>query len=36
MRERYSVNLMVDNHACKGAPVVIETNPNYYNLCVKS
>ena len=33
MRERYSVNLLVDNHACKGAPVVIETNPNYYNLC---
>ena len=33
MRERYSVNLLVDNHTCEGAPVIIETNPNYYNLC---
>ncbi|MGE4589188.1 MAG: Lon protease family protein [Acidaminococcaceae bacterium] len=33
MKERYTVNLFVDNRTCKGAPVIIETNPNYYNLC---
>lgn len=32
MKERYSVNLLVDNRNCEGAPVVIEINPNYYNL----
>ncbi|MEE9613553.1 MAG: ATP-binding protein [Thermodesulfobacteriota bacterium] len=30
--ERYHVNLMVDNRETKGAPVVVETNPTYYNL----
>ena len=30
--ERYSVNLLVNNKEAKGAPVVIETNPTYYNL----
>ncbi|MFQ5586133.1 MAG: Lon protease family protein [Thermodesulfobacteriota bacterium] len=30
--ERYSVNLLVNNSETKGAPVVIETNPTYYNL----
>ncbi len=29
---RYSVNVFVDNGDLKGAPVVIETNPTYYNL----
>ena len=32
MRERYGVNLLVDNRTCDGAPVVVEINPNYYNL----
>ena len=31
--ERYSVNLLVDNRNCEGSPVIIETNPIYYNLC---
>src|SRR3989337_4533135 len=30
--ERYNVNLLVNNKDIKGAPVVIETNPTYYNL----
>ncbi len=29
---RYSVNVFVDNSDLKGAPVVVERNPNYYNL----
>jgi len=29
---RYKVNLLVDNRLQKGAPVVVETNPSYYNL----
>jgi lon-related putative ATP-dependent protease len=29
---RYSVNLFVNNANCKGVPVEIETNPNYYRL----
>jgi len=29
---RYKVNLFVNNAKQKGAPVVCETNPNYYNL----
>ena len=28
----YRVNLIVDNSSLKGAPVLIETNPNYVNL----
>ncbi|HBR17763.1 MAG TPA: ATP-dependent protease [Deltaproteobacteria bacterium] len=30
--ERYNVNLLVSNKDTKGAPVIIETNPTYYNL----
>jgi lon-related putative ATP-dependent protease len=30
--ERYQVNLIVNNMDTKGAPVVMETNPTYYNL----
>lgn len=29
---RYNVNLFVDNGGCKGAPVVVETHPTYFNL----
>ncbi|TDX51534.1 Lon protease family protein [Orenia marismortui] len=29
---KYQVNLLVDNSKVEGAPVVIETNPTYYNL----
>ncbi|MCG0276364.1 MAG: AAA family ATPase [Thermosediminibacteraceae bacterium] len=29
---RYKVNLFVDNKSTKGAPVIFETNPTYYNL----
>jgi lon-related putative ATP-dependent protease len=29
---RYEVNVLVDNSATKGAPVVVETNPTYPNL----
>ncbi|HEV2440556.1 MAG TPA: ATP-binding protein [bacterium] len=29
---RYQVNLLVDHAETKGAPVIIETNPTYYNL----
>ncbi len=29
---RYKVNLLVDNCDVKGAPVVVETHPTYYNL----
>lgn len=29
---RYEVNLLVDNSQTEGAPVVVETNPTYYNL----
>lgn len=30
--DRYKVNVLVDNSAIEGAPVVIETNPTFYNL----
>lgn len=30
--ERYQVNLIVNNEETRGAPVVVETNPTYYNL----
>lgn len=33
--ERYRVNLLVDRSESLGAPVVIETNPTYYNLVGK-
>ncbi|MFU8795665.1 MAG: AAA family ATPase, partial [Dethiobacteria bacterium] len=29
---RYKVNLLVDNRETRGAPLVYETNPSYYNL----
>lgn len=29
---RYGVNVFVDNNSLKGAPVVVERNPTYYNL----
>lgn len=29
---KYSVNLIVDNSGCKGAPVIFESNPTYLNL----
>jgi lon-related putative ATP-dependent protease len=29
---RYKVNLFVNNRSLKGAPVIYETNPSYYNL----
>jgi lon-related putative ATP-dependent protease len=29
---RYSVNVIVDNSSTKGAPVVMESNPTFYNL----
>jgi lon-related putative ATP-dependent protease len=29
---RYRVNLLVDNSAAQGAPIIIERNPTYYNL----
>ncbi len=29
---KYTVNVVVDNSDCKGAPVIMETNPNYQNL----
>ncbi len=32
---RYQVNLLVDNTEARGAPVVVETNPTYYNLVGK-
>ena len=33
---RYEVNLLVDNRETEGAPVVVETNPTYYNLFGKT
>ncbi|NMA67514.1 MAG: AAA family ATPase, partial [Clostridiaceae bacterium] len=30
--DKYRVNLLVDNSRLKGAPVIIDYNPNYYNL----
>jgi predicted ATP-dependent protease len=33
---RYRVNLFIDNGQAKGAPVVLELNPTYYNLFGKS
>lgn len=29
---KYAVNVFVNNETCKSAPVIIEPNPNYYNL----
>jgi len=33
---RYRVNLLIDNSETKGAPVVVEPNPTYYNLLGKA
>jgi len=33
VEERHAVNLLVDNRNCEGVPVIMENNPNYYNLC---
>jgi len=32
VKNKYTVNLLVDNRDCEGAPVIVETNPTYYNL----
>ncbi|KUO72754.1 MAG: ATP-dependent protease [Clostridia bacterium BRH_c25] len=32
---KYQVNLVVDNREVKGAPVILESNPKYYNLLGK-
>jgi lon-related putative ATP-dependent protease len=32
VKDKYQVNVLVDNHELKGAPVVVEVNPTYYNL----
>lgn len=32
MHSKFQVNLLVDNKNTQGAPVVVETNPTYYNL----
>ncbi|WP_346356271.1 ATP-binding protein [Azotosporobacter soli] len=32
LKEKYKVNLLVDNRELAGAPVVVESNPTYYNL----
>ncbi len=30
--QQYKVNVLVDNESTKGAPVIFETNPTYYNV----
>jgi lon-related putative ATP-dependent protease len=32
VRQRYGVNVLVDNSECEGAPVVVENHPSYHNL----
>ncbi|WP_378954218.1 Lon protease family protein [Pelosinus sp. sgz500959] len=32
IRDKYKVNLLVDNRELQGAPVIVESNPTYYNL----
>ncbi len=32
VKDKYQVNLLVNNHETRGAPVVVEVNPTYYNL----
>lgn len=32
VKEKYKVNLLVDNRELTGAPVIVESNPTYYNL----
>ncbi|MCM0759797.1 AAA family ATPase [Sporomusa sphaeroides DSM 2875] len=31
-KDKYNVNLLVDNRETQGAPVIVEINPTYYNL----
>lgn len=31
-KEKYKINLLVDNRETRGAPVIMESNPTYYNL----
>lgn len=33
--KKYQVNLLIDNRETKGAPVIFESNPKYYNLLGK-
>lgn len=33
--DKYAVNLLVDNSSLKGAPVIVDFNPTYYNLLGK-
>ncbi|MFY9376873.1 MAG: ATP-binding protein [Peptococcia bacterium] len=33
--QKYLVNILVDNSELKGAPVIVESNPTYYNLMGK-
>ena len=35
-RNRYKVNLIVDRSTAQGAPVIVETNPTYFNLFGKT
>ena len=32
LKNKYTINLLVDNRECEGAPVIAEINPTYYNL----
>jgi lon-related putative ATP-dependent protease len=32
IKDKYKVNLLVDNRELTGAPVIVESNPTYYNL----
>jgi len=32
IRDKYKVNLLVDNRELQGAPIIVESNPTYYNL----
>lgn len=32
IKDKYKINLLVDHHDTKGAPVVVEINPTYHNL----
>ncbi|MGL5514803.1 MAG: AAA family ATPase, partial [Sporomusa sp.] len=35
-KDKYNVNLLVDNRETEGAPVIVEINPTYYNLVGRS
>lgn len=34
-RKKYMINVLADNSELRGAPVIVETNPTYYNLMGK-